>query len=134
MISETEKITLNLGVVELAQIDVLAEQGIFTNRSDFIRTAIRKQLENHKEQIEQSFAFMSGTRRRAVTVGIHKITKKQLEKIVRGNDKLELSVLGMLIIDEDIGEELFSAAVEHITVRGKLIAAKEIVKTVAEMA
>ena len=126
MSNETEKLTINLGVVELAQIDVLAEQGIYSNRSDFIRTAIRKQLENYKEKIEQSFSSFPKKDNTIVTIGIMKVSKKMLEKYTKENDKVNIHVIGMLIIASDITPELFINAIENIDIKGKLIASEEI--------
>jgi Arc/MetJ-type ribon-helix-helix transcriptional regulator len=128
MSNETEKLTVNLGVVELAQIDVLVGQGIYANRSDFIRTSIRKHLETYKEKIEQSLEPLSGKSHVSKAIGIFHISKKELEKIAANNDKINISVIGMLIIDASVSAELFERAVESVTLRGKLVASNEIRK------
>ena len=126
MSNETEKLTLNLGIVELAQIDVLVEQGIYSNRSDFIRTATRKQLEYYKEKIEQSISSYPKNDNTIVMIGIMKISKKLLEKYAKENEKVNIHVIGMLIIASDISLELFNNAIESIEIKGKLIAPEEI--------
>lgn len=133
MSNETEKLTINLGVVELAQIDVLVEQGIYSNRSDFIRTAIRKQLETHKEKIELSLSPISNERDLTKVIGILRISKKDLEKLARQNKKLAISTIGMLVIDTDISVELFESTVESVLLRGKLVASKEIKRIIEEL-
>lgn len=133
MKNETEKITLNLGVVELAQIDVLVEQGIYSNRSDFMRTAVRKHLEEHKEKIELSLTPIVKKEDLIKTIGILTITRKSLETILKENKKLNLSVIGMLIFDTNISAKLFENTVESVLIRGKLVSSKEIKKIIDEM-
>jgi Predicted transcriptional regulators containing the CopG/Arc/MetJ DNA-binding domain len=133
MANETEKLTINLGIVELAQVDVLVEQGIYSNRSDFIRTAIRKQLENHGDRIERALTpIPTATQKDWLrAIGIFTISKEELEEFVKNNEKINISVIGMLILERDINVELFKRAVNKIVIRGKLVASdelKEIVK------
>jgi Arc/MetJ-type ribon-helix-helix transcriptional regulator len=130
MSNETEKLTINLGVVELAQVDVLVEQGIYSNRSDFMRTATRKHLELYKGKIESSLIPISSKRD---VIGILKFSKKDLEKLTRENEKINVSVIGMLVIDTDVSVELFENTVESIALQGKLIASKEIEMIIKQM-
>jgi Arc/MetJ-type ribon-helix-helix transcriptional regulator len=126
MINDTEKITINLGVVELAQIDVLVEQGIYSNRSDFMRQAIRKQLDGYRSVIENQLApFPSGKKWR-FTIGITTLTRKSLEQMAADNEKLSISVIGMLIVDADVEPALFADVVERFSLKGKLVASDEI--------
>ena len=131
--NETEKLTINLSVVDLAQVDVLVEQGLFSNRSDFIRTATRKQLELYKDKIELSLTPLSTKKDVVKAVGIISITKKELERLADEKGKLSISVIGMLSIDSGISEELFLNTVESVIIRGKLIASKGIKKIIEEM-
>lgn len=134
MANETEKLTINLGVVELAQIDVLVEQGIYSNRSDFIRTSIRKQLEVHSETIENQLTPLSNKKDWTKTaVGIISISQKSLERLAKHNEKLSISVIGMLTIDKDISTKLFEETVSNVMIRGKLIAPYEIKKIIKTM-
>jgi len=131
MSNETEKLTVNLGVVELAQIDVLVEQGLYSNRSDFIRTSIRKCLEPHKEGVERFISPIVSKQNMLKGVGILRVSKKDLESLAKENKRLDISVVGMLIIDDKVSVELFEKAVERVTLRGKLVASdliKDIVK------
>ena len=130
---ETEKLTINLSVVDLAQVDVLVEQGLYSNRSDFIRTATRKQLELYKDKIELSLTPISNKKNIFKAVGIIAITRKELERVSDEKEKLSISVIGMLSIDSTISEELFIDTVESVIIRGKLIATKEIKKIIEEM-
>ena len=131
MSNETEKLTINLGVVELAQIDVLVEQGLYSNRSDLIRTAVRKQLEAHKENIEQSLVPIANKQEWSKVIGIFAIGKEDLEEwVAETNGKLNISVIGMLIINKDISAELFEETVGRIIVRGKIVASDEIKETI----
>ena len=134
MTNEMEKLTVNLGIVDLAQIDVLVEQGIYSNRSDFIRTAIRKQLEVHQEKIERSLTPITGTEGGAgvSTVGIHYVSKEDLEEAFRdnGEKKIKISVIGMLVVSCDVSAELFTKTVARVIVRGKLVASSEIMKLI----
>lgn len=134
MANETEKLTINLGVVELAQIDVLVEQGIYSNRSDFIRTSIRKQLEVHSETIENQLTPLSNKKDWTKTaVGIISISQKSLERLAKHKEKLSISVIGMLTIDKDISTKLFEETVSNVMIRGKLIAPYEIKKIIKTM-
>jgi len=85
MSNETEKLTINLGVVELAQVDVLVEQGLYSNRSDLIRTAIRKQLETHKKDIEHSLTPMGSKKEWQWMIGIGGVEKSVLEECAESN-------------------------------------------------
>ena len=133
MPNETEKLTVNLGIVELAQIDVLVEQGIFSNRSDFIRNAVRIKLEDYKDKIEQQLLPLSSNKFWRYTIGIQKITKKDIENLVNDKQKINISVIGMLIIDKAIDAELFEKTVEHVIIRGKLLAEKNIKEIIEKM-
>lgn len=133
MTNETEKLTINLGVVELAQIDVLVEQGIYSNRSDFIRTSIRNQLEVQKTKIENQFLPVSNKKEWGKIIGIYVITKKSLEILAKENEKLNISIIGMLIIDTNIDTKLFEDTVENVIIHGKLNASNEIKEIITKM-
>ena len=133
MSNETEKLTINLGVVELAQVDVLVEQGLYSNRSDFIRTAIRKQLEAQKMDIERSLTPIGSKKKWDWSIGICGLDKTVLEECAASNEKLNVSAVGMLIIPKNISVELFEQAVEKCIVRGKLVASDEIREAIGRM-
>jgi Arc/MetJ-type ribon-helix-helix transcriptional regulator len=113
---ETEKVTVNLGLVDLAQMDLLIEEGFYTNRTDFVRTAIRKQLERHGEDIRQTVV------RKRFVVGLQRYTKAELERSVAAGERLEIHVLGLASIDDDVTPELATAAIASIWVLGAFVA------------
>jgi len=135
--NETEKLTINLGVVELAQIDVLVEQGIYSNRSDLIRTAVRKQLEVHESKIERAITPISGAKQTTGIwgVGIVYLDKGGLQEAFEDNGRrpFKISVVGMLKIGNDVSTKLFKETVARVNIRGKLVASPEIKKLIEEM-
>ena len=141
MTNEMEKLTINLGVVELAQIDVLVEQGIYSNRSDLIRTSVRKELEAHQKNIEEALRASAivgyvGTNPTGIfSVGICCISKADLEEAYQELDgkKFKISVIGMLKLDREIRTELLAKTVSRVTVRGKLVASDEIKEAIGRM-
>lgn len=127
MSNETEKLTINLGVVELAKIDILVEQGLYSNRSDFIRTAIRKNLEGYKEEIERQLTPVGSKQNWEWMIGIGGVDKTVLEDwVAAGGEKMNISAAGVFIVPKNISAELFEKAVGKVIVRGKLIASDEI--------
>jgi len=137
MSNETEKLTINLGIVELAQIDVLVEQGIYSNRSDLIRTAIRKQLETHEDKIERAVTPITGAKQGSGIwgIGIIYLNKGGLEDAFEnnGNRPIKINVVGMLKISNDISSELFQKTVARVSVKGKLVALPKIKSIIEEM-
>jgi len=135
MANETEKLTVNLGVVELAQVDVLVEQGIYSNRSDFIRTSVRNHLKNYNENFENQLIPIASKKTWEKTIGIAIITKKLLEEwLTKENEKkLNFSVIGMLVFDKDISTALFENTVDTVLIRGKLVASSEIKDIINKM-
>lgn len=113
---ETDKVTINLGLVDLAQMDLLIEEGFYTNRTDFVRTAIRKQLERHEDAIRQTVV------RKRFVMGLQRYSKAELEKTVATGEQLEIHVLGLATIDDDVAPELALAAIASIRVLGAFVA------------
>src|SRR5512147_2165754 len=99
----TEKITINLGFVDLGQIDLLVEEGFFSNRTDFIRTAIRNQLAIHAEAVKQTVS------RKTLVLGLQRFARADLEERRKAGERLQVRVLGLVAIDEDVSPELASA-------------------------
>jgi Arc/MetJ-type ribon-helix-helix transcriptional regulator len=118
--SETEKITINLGPVDLGHIDVLVEQGLYSNRTDLIRTAIRNQLQQHESVIQEV------TVRNSYSLGVLVYNHKDLEELRKNGKKLSIHVLGMLTLASSITPELALETIESISIRGKLIAPKAV--------
>ena len=111
---ETEKITINLGPVDLGQIDLLVREGFYSNRTDLIRTAIRNQLTSHAEVIRQTVA------RKHLVLGLQHFTRADLEAAREAGQTLQIQVLGMAIIDADVTPELAMATIESLVVLGAL--------------
>jgi Arc/MetJ-type ribon-helix-helix transcriptional regulator len=124
--AESEKITINLGFVDLGQIDLLVEDGFYSNRTDFIRTAIRNQLSTHGEVVKQSVA------RREMVLGLQRYTRRDLEKVLASGEQLQIQVLGLATIDEDVTPQLARQAIASIAVLGALRASPEVKAALAD--
>ncbi|MDO4682046.1 MAG: CopG family transcriptional regulator [Lautropia sp.] len=109
-----EKITINLGCVDLGQIDLLVQEGFFASRTDFIRAAIRSQLATHHDAIRQL------TERQMLVLGIQHFSVDDLIAVRDAGEKLHIRVLGMAIIAPDVTPELALASIESLTVLGAL--------------
>lgn len=117
---DTEKITINLGFIDLGQIDLLVREGFYTNRTDFIRTAIRNQVAAHADVVKQTAA------RRTLVLGLQRYTRADLEAIVAAGQKLDINVLGLASIAEDVSPELAQAAIGSVVVLGALHASSAV--------
>jgi len=117
---DSEKITINLGYVDLGQIDLLVQEGFFSNRTDFIRTAIRNQLDRHTEAVRQSAS------RHRLELGLRRFTRKDLEAVRDAGDMLSVQVLGMAVIEVDVTPELARATISSLHVLGALQASAEV--------
>jgi Arc/MetJ-type ribon-helix-helix transcriptional regulator len=109
-----EKITINLGYVDLGQIDLLVQEGFYANRTDLIRTAIRNQLAVHAEAVKQSVA------RKTLVLGIQHFSADDLRAARAARQKLQIRVLGLASIAPDVTPELALAAIESVVVLGAL--------------
>lgn len=125
-LAESEKITINLGFVDLGHIDLLVRDGFYSNRTDFIRTAIRNQLGQHSEQSKKSIT------RQTIELGLRHYTKSDLEALQAKGEKLRIRVLGLVTIASDVSPSLALATIESITVLGALHASKEIKTALAD--
>jgi Arc/MetJ-type ribon-helix-helix transcriptional regulator len=123
---ETEKITINLGYVDLGHIDLLVQEGFYSNRTDFIRTAIRNQLSTHSEQVKKSIV------RHTLELGLRHYTRADLEAAKAAGAKLHIKVLGLTTIAPDVTPALALATIESITVLGALHASKDIKDALAD--
>jgi Arc/MetJ-type ribon-helix-helix transcriptional regulator len=112
--ADSEKITINLGYVDLGQIDLLVSDGFYSNRTDLIRTAIRNQLERHSDVVKQSVA------RRQLDLGLRHFTRQQLETARDAGETLHIQVLGLAVIAPDVTPELAFEAIASIHVLGAL--------------
>jgi len=110
--AETEKITINMGAVDLGKIDLLVEQGHYSNRTDFIRTAIRSQLEKHTIEVQQSVL------RHSYGLGAFYFDKADLEKSKAKGEKIQIKVVGFLGMNKDITPALANEVIESVKVYG----------------
>ena len=111
---DSEKITINLGYVDLGHIDLLVREGFYSNRSDFIRTAIRSQLTTHAEAVRQSVV------RHTLELGLRHYGRAELEAARAAGKRLRIQVLGLAVIDDDVPADLALATIESISVLGAL--------------
>jgi len=111
-LEKTEKITINLGLVDLGQIDLLVQEGFYSNRTDFIRTAIRNQLVVHKEEVKRTVA------RKTLVLGVQYYTRSDLEAVRAAGEKLQINVLGLASIADDVSPELALATIDSVEVLG----------------
>ena len=109
-----EKITLNIGCVDLGQIDLLVQEGFYANRSDLIRTAIRNQLAAHGDVVRQAVS------RKTLVLGIQHYSAADLRAVVDAGQTLQIRVLGLASIADDVTPALALAAIESLTVLGAL--------------
>jgi Arc/MetJ-type ribon-helix-helix transcriptional regulator len=112
--SESEKITINLGLVDLGQIDLLVQEGFYSNRTDLIRTAIRNQLTRHAEVVNQTIA------RKRLVLGLQHFSRTDLEAVQQAGQRLQIQVLGLASIGADVSPELALATIESLEVLGAL--------------
>lgn len=123
---DTEKITINLGYVDLGHIDLLVSEGAYANRSDFIRTAIRNQAERHADLTRQSMA------RKSVELGLRHYRRSELETLFAAGDMLDIRVLGLAVIEADISPDLARATINSIEVLGSLQASPAVREALAD--
>lgn len=124
--TDSEKITLNLGYVDLGRIDLLVREGFYSNRSDFIRTAIRNQLAAHDEVVTRSLE------RNTMDLGLRTITRAELQALREKGERLHVSVVGLARIAPDVTPELAAATIGSITVLGALQAGDDIRKALGD--
>jgi Arc/MetJ-type ribon-helix-helix transcriptional regulator len=111
---ESEKITINLGYVDLGHIDLLVEEGFFSNRTDFIRTSIRNQLDRHQEAVKQSVS------RHRLDLGLRRYSREDLEAVRARGEKLHIQVLGLAVIADEVSAELAAETIASLHVLGAL--------------
>ena len=124
--AESEKVTINLGYVDLGQIDLLVQERFYANRTDFIRTAIRNHLATHADIVKQTVA------RKTLTLGLQHLTRQYLETVLGTGQKLRIHVLGLMRISEDVSPELARATIESIVVLGALHASAAVKAALAD--
>ncbi|WP_232628374.1 CopG family transcriptional regulator [Methylobacterium sp. Leaf118] len=111
-VPESEKLTINLGFVDLGRIDLLVRDGFYANRADFIRTAVRNQLDRQGDAVTQSLA------RKKLSLGLSHYTRQDLEAARDAGTPLQIQVLGLVSIAPDVTPELARAAIASVQVLG----------------
>jgi len=111
-VDKSEKITINVGLVDLGQIDLLVAEGFYANRTDFIRTAIRRQLESRADAVNDTVA------RRTLILGTQHLSRHDLEKLRDAGQTVKLHVLGLATIGDDVSPELALATIASVEVLG----------------
>ena len=124
--ADTEKITINMSVVDLGKIDLLVEEGFYSSRTDLIRTGIRNLLNAHEQHIEQVVV------RKAMAIGIAGFGRRELENAVENGTMLDIRVVGMAIIEKNVTPELARAAIQSLKVHGVLKASKAVKEALAD--
>ena len=124
--SDSEKITINLGYVDLGHIDLLVQEGFYSNRTDFIRTAIRNQIERHADVVRQAVT------RKSVDLGLRHFSREDLEAVRDAGQVLDIRVLGLATIAPDVTPELARAAIASLTVLGTLHASATVKAALAD--
>jgi Arc/MetJ-type ribon-helix-helix transcriptional regulator len=119
-VADSEKITINLGVVDLGQIDLLVQEGFYSNRTDLIRTAIRNQLTVHGDALRHTVS------RRTLVMGLQDYGRPELEAARDAGQRLRIQALGLVRIADDVTPELALEAIESITVLGALHASPRV--------
>ena len=125
-VPDNEKITINLGVIDLGHIDLLVQEGFYSNRTDLIRTAIRNQLATHGDALRQTVA------RRTLVLGLQEFSKRDLEAVRKSNTKLRIQVLGLVRIADDVSPALACATIESIAVLGAFHASAAVKAALAD--
>ncbi len=125
-LADTEKITINLGFVDLGHVDLMVREGFYSNRTDFIRTAIRNQLERHADVVKQSAA------RKGLDLGLRNFSREDLEAARRAGEMLHINVLGLASIAHDVTPELARATIASVSVLGALRASPAVKAAIAD--
>ncbi|SRR2546429_82404 len=125
-VGDSEKITINLGYVDLGNIDLMVQEGFYSNRTDFIRTAIRNHLDRHADVVKQT------TARKGLDLGLRHYTREDLEAARAAGQMLDIRVLGLASIATDVSPELARATIATVTVLGALQASPAVKSALAE--
>lgn len=119
-IDKSEKITINLGLIDLGQIDLLVDEGFYANRTDFIRTAIRRQLELRSAAVDETVA------RRTLVLGTQHVSRRELEELRAAGRTVDLRVLGLATVADDVTPELALATIASVEVLGAFRAPRSV--------
>jgi Arc/MetJ-type ribon-helix-helix transcriptional regulator len=125
-VGETEKLTINLGVVDLGQVDLLVQEGFYSNRTDLIRTAIRNQLSVHADAVRQTVT------RRTLQLGLQHFSRADLERARAAGQMLQIQVVGLARIADDVPPELARATIQSVDVLGAFHASAAVRSALAD--
>ncbi len=117
---KSEKITINVGLIDLGQIDLLVDEGFYANRTDFIRTAIRRQLDIRADAVNDTVS------RRALKLGTRHLSRRDLESLREAGQTVDLHVLGLATIAHDVSPDLALATISSVEVLGAFRAPREV--------
>ena len=126
-ITDSEKLTINLGAVDLGSIDLLVAEGFFSNRSDLIRTAVRNLLASHRDVLNSALV------RQDRSLGLRRISRAELEAVRQAGQRLRISVVGLVVIDDDVTPALARDAIESLSVLGSLQASAPVRQILTEL-
>ena len=119
-VDKSEKITINVGLIDLGQIDLLVDEGFYANRTDFIRTAIRRQLDIRADAVNNTVS------RRALELGTRHLSRRDLESLREAGQTVDLHVLGLATIAQDVSPDLALATISSVEVLGAFRAPSEV--------
>ncbi|MBA3477302.1 MAG: CopG family transcriptional regulator [Lautropia sp.] len=125
--TDSEKLTINLGAVDLGSIDLLVAEGFFSNRSDLIRTAVRNLLASHRDVLNSALV------RQDRSLGLRRISRAELEAVRQAGQRLRISVVGLVVIDDDVTPALARDAIESLSVLGSLQASAPVRQVLTEL-
>jgi len=125
-VPDSEKITINMNVVDLGKVDLLVQEGVYSNRTDFIRTAIRNLLDKHSPEIQQSVT------RHSYAIGVLLYNHVDLERFRAKGEKLSIRVIGVVVLDKDIPADLAAEVIESVQVRGVFKASEAVKAALAD--
>ena len=117
---DSEKITIKMSVVDLGKVDLLVDEGFYANRTDFIRTAIRNQLDRHDDEVKQSAG------RKEMAIGVVVYGRRELEEFEEEGTRLTISLVGLFILTDDVTPELALATIKSVKVSGVFRASKAV--------
>lgn len=118
--SDTEKITVNIGIVDLGRVDLLVQEGFYASRADFVRTAIRNQLERQRSAVD------SITTRKSMVIGTLSYNHHELDQKREDNEMINVKVIGMFILTDDVTPQLALDTIQSVTVRGVFKAPEDV--------
>jgi len=124
--SDTEKITVNVGIVDLGRVDLLVQEGFYSSRADFIRTAIRNQLERQKSAVD------SITSRKSMVIGTLNFNRGELEQKRENKEMVNVKVIGMFILADDVTPQLALDTIQSVTVRGVFKAPEDVKEALSD--